>query len=182
MVEKQRKRRNLCEAWHLSVRDWQTINTVIHQGVALIHLTAQLMETIRQANQGWFRVSGEGGRVNANKMSTPIKCEWQPSVFHWQRIYNKPNKHSCTISICSPRAWIKMYPFARGFFYFFIVFYSYPSLCYRATLLQSLNNLWSGTWQSVINYPLNSSHLKLCYSLKQPYLKGKSTPKPNYYV
>lgn len=84
------KGRNLCEALHLSVRDWQTISTVIHQGVVLIHLTGQLMETIWQENQGWFHVSREGGKVNANKMSASIKCEWQPSVFHWQRIYNNP--------------------------------------------------------------------------------------------
>lgn len=145
MAEKQR---NLCEASHWNMRDWQTINTVIHREVVLIHLTSQLMETIWQANQGWFHVSREGGKVNASKMSAPIKCEWQPSVFHWWRIYNKPD------------GGVERSPFAhrrpgRRCVYLpqvFIVFYSSPPLCYRATLLQTLNNLWSGTWQSVTNY------------------------------
>lgn len=64
---------NTVQAWHLSVKDWQSINTLIHWGVVLIHLTAQLMEeTGRQANWGWCHVNGD-------KMSAPIKCEWQPS-------------------------------------------------------------------------------------------------------
>lgn len=46
------------------------------------------METIWQEYQGWFHVSREGGKVNADKMSASIKYEWQPLVFHWQRIYN----------------------------------------------------------------------------------------------
>lgn len=144
----EKKRRNLCEALHLSVRDWQTISTVIHQGVVLIHLTGQLMETIWQANQGWFHVSREGGKVSANKMSASIKCEWQPSVFHWQRIYNNPANGA------EPSPSAHRQPERRCIYLpqVFIVFYSYPPLCYRATLLQTLNNVWSGTWRSVTNY------------------------------
>lgn len=43
----------------------------------------------------------------------------------------------------------------------FAVFYSHPLLSYRATLLQTLSNRWSGTWQLVINEHFGSSLSKL---------------------
>lgn len=145
MADRKKIRKNLCEISHLGAKDWQTINTVIYQGVVLIYLTAILMETIWQANCRWFHVSGEGGKVNADKMSASIKYEWQPLALHWRHIYNNP----AHVAKLSPSAHWRPEKRCIHLPQVFIVLYSYPPLCYRATLLQKLNNLWSGTWQSV---------------------------------
>lgn len=148
----EKKRRNLCEAFAFDcgrLTDYQHWNppgscpNTPNRQTNGNHLTSTpgLIPCIKRGREGesWQNVSLNQMWMTAVSLSLPAPLT----------NFNKPGNRAELSPSAHRSAWEHKYLFATGFY---CALFLSSTFCYRATLLQTLNNLWSGTWQSVTNY------------------------------